>query len=210
MYDYYQLQAPRERPGGYSTLVPRPAFDFYFLRNRLSCGVWLPGDEETLADIDVRHVAFHAGMYEQGAVPGAWFGWHGLLEHGFSPAARGGQVTLFSRDGGRDLEVPVPEPPRDEPVFCEGWNRNVMDDRQGPLWVYVSGPLRLTVSAVAATPATFWLDGEQGYSPTGSGPTVCAGELGDEGWHALVLEVPQLLGNAPPRGLELETVAFAR
>ena len=48
VYDYYQLQAPRERPGGYSTLVPQPAFDFYFLRNRLSCGVWLPGDEETL------------------------------------------------------------------------------------------------------------------------------------------------------------------
>ena len=43
VYDYYQLQAPRERPGGYSTLVPREAFDFYFLRNRLSCGVWLPG-----------------------------------------------------------------------------------------------------------------------------------------------------------------------
>ncbi len=210
VYDYYQLQAPRERPGGYSTLVPRPAFDFYFLRNRLSCGVWLPGDEETLAEIDVRHVAFHAGMYEQGAVPGAWFGWQGLLEHGFSPAARGGQVTLFSRDGGRDLEVPVPEPPRDEPVFCEGWNRNVMDERQGPLWVYGSGPIRLTVSAVAETPATFWVDGEQVDSQRVSGPTVFAGELGDEGWHALVLEVPQLLSTAPPRGLELETVAFAR
>ncbi|MET1009148.1 MAG: hypothetical protein ABWY96_03705, partial [Gaiellaceae bacterium] len=210
VYDYYQLQAPRERPGGYSTLVPRSAFDFYFLRNRLSCGVWLPGDEETLADIDVRHVAYHAGMYEQGAVPGAWFGWQGLLGHGFSPSARGGQVTLFSRGGGRDLGAPVTEPPRDAPVFCEGWNGKVMDERQGPLWVYGSGPIRLTVSAVAETPATFWVDGEQVDTQRVSGPTVFAGELEDEGWHALVFEVPQLLSTAPPRGLELESVAFAR
>ena len=210
MYDYYQLQAPRERPGGYSTLVPRPAYDFYFLHNRLSCGVWLPGDEETLADIDVRHVAFHAGMYEQGGVPGAWFGWQGLLGHGFSPAARGGQVTLFSRDGGADFGAPVAEPPRDAPVFCEGWNGDVMDERQGPLWVYGSGPIRLTVSAIAETPATLWVDGEQADSQPVSGPTVLAGELGGEGWHALVLEVPELLSTRPPQGLELEVVAFSR
>ena len=58
VYDYYQLQAARERPGGYSTLVPRAPYDFYFLRNRLSCGVWLPGDELTLRDIGdpLRHL----------------------------------------------------------------------------------------------------------------------------------------------------------
>ena len=83
VYDYYQLQAPRERPGGYSTLVPRPAYDFYFLRNRLSCGVWLPGDEETLAEIDVRSVAFHAGMYEQGRSP--------------APGSAGGSWSTASR-----------------------------------------------------------------------------------------------------------------
>ncbi len=101
VYDYYQLQAPRERPGGYSTLVPRRAYDFYFLRNRLSCGVWLPGDDETLAEMGIRQVTFHAGMYEQGEVPGAWFGWRGLAEHGFAPVARDGQVTLLAREGRR-------------------------------------------------------------------------------------------------------------
>ena len=68
---------------------PQPAFDFFFFRNRLSCGVWLPGDESALADYDIDLVAFHRGMYEQGHVPGAWFGWQGLVDHGFSPA-RGG------------------------------------------------------------------------------------------------------------------------
>ena len=43
-----------------------------------------------------------------------------------------------------------------------------------------------------------------------SGPTVLTGELEGEGWHALVLEVPALLSTAPPQGVELEAVAFAR
>ena len=63
---------------GYSTLAPQPAFDFFFLRNRLSCGVWLPGDESALLLNGIDLVAFHRGMYEQGEVPGAWFGWRGL------------------------------------------------------------------------------------------------------------------------------------
>ena len=210
IYDYYQLQSARERPGGYSTLVPRPAFDFYFLRNRLSCGAWLPGDEETLAAIGVRSVLFHAGAYEQGAVPGAWFGWQGLAEHGFAPAARGGQVTLFTRGGGAGLDAPVPEPPREVPLFCEGWNGRVMDERQGPFWIHGAGPLRLTVSAIAETPATLWVDGERADVELVDGSVTLEGRLEGEGWHAIVLEVPELLDTAPPQGLELEAVAFAR
>ncbi|HXV94969.1 MAG TPA: hypothetical protein VD695_00325 [Gaiellaceae bacterium] len=210
VYDYYQLQSARERPGGYSTLVPRAAFDFYFLRNRLSCGVWLPGDEETLAAIGVRNVTFHAGAYEQGSVPGAWFGWQKLLEHGFAPEARGGRVTLFTRDGDADLGAPFPEPPRDVPLFCEGWNGRVTDERQGPFWLYGSGPLRLTVSAIAETPVTLWVDGERADVELVDGTGTLEGELAGEGWHALVLEIPDLLGTAPPQGLELEAVAFAR
>jgi hypothetical protein len=210
VYDYYQLQAPRERPGGYSTLVPRPAYDFYFLHNRISCGVWLPGDEETLAELGIRNVTYHVGMYEQGAVPGAWFGWRGLVEHGLSPGARGGQVTLFSRGPGGGPGVPVPEPPRDDPLFCEGWNGSVTDERQGPFWVYGSGSVRVTVDAIAETPATFWVDGDQADVQIVSGPTELTGRLEGEGWHALVLEVPQLLSTAPPQGVELVSLAVGR
>ena len=145
VYDYYQLQAPRERPGGYSTLVSRVPYNFYFLRNRLSCGVWLPGDVETLEVLGIRFATFHAGMYAQADVPGAWFGWQGLVEHAFSPVARGGQVTLFARGAHGDLGVPVPEPDRERPLFCEGWNGRVMDERQAPLWVHGEGALRLEV-----------------------------------------------------------------
>jgi hypothetical protein len=208
-YDYYQLQAPRQRPGGYSTLVPSPPFDFYFLRNRLSCGVWLPGDEATLAELGVELVTFHAAMYRQGTVPGAWFGWNGLLEHGFSPAARGGQVTLFTREGGGELGAPVPEPNRNRPYFCEGWKGNVMDERQAPLWLYGAGALRLTVGGSRRTSATLWVDGARADSAVVSGTTTLTAELEGERWHAAVLEIPELLDLAPPQGLRLDGLVLA-
>ena len=210
VYDYYQLQAPRERPGGYSTLVPQQAYDFYFLHNRVSCGVWLPGDEETLADIEVRHVAFHGGMYGQGRVPGAWFGWQGLLDHGYAPVARGGRVTLFSPTGQAGLPAPVPEPPRSLPLFCEGWDGRVMDERQAPFWVHGKGTLRLGVSSVEETPVTIWADGEVVDRVQVDGRAVIETELAGDRWHPIVLEVPRLFETAPPQGLELESLSLAR
>jgi hypothetical protein len=210
VYDYYQLQAPRERPGGYSTLVPRPAYDFYFLRNRISCGVWLPGDEETLAEIGIRHVTFHEGVYRQSAIPGAWFGWQGLAEHGFGPAARGGEVTLLSRGAPTGAEAPVPEPPRNLPYFCQGWNGRVMSERQGPFWIRGAGTLRLEVSAPERTPAALWIDGAPVARALVDGRATLEGELAGDGWHAVVLEVPELLETTPPQGLELDSLVVAR
>jgi hypothetical protein len=209
VYDYYQLQAPRQRPGGYSTLVPSRPFDFYFLHNRLSCGVWLPGDEETLEELGIEFVTFHAGMYVQGEVPGAWFGWNGLLEHRFSPAARGRQVTLFTREAGGELGAPAPEPNRNRPFFCEGWNSNVMDERQAPFWVYGEGTLRLTVSANGRSPAGLWADGARVDGALVSDATTLTAELDGDRWHALVLEIPVLLDLAPPRGLRLDGLVLA-
>jgi hypothetical protein len=209
VYDYYQLQAPRERPGGYSTLVPSPPFDFYFLRNRLSCGVWLPGDEETLEALGIEFVAFHAGMYVQGKVPGAWFGWNGLLENGFSPAVRDRQVTLFTRERDGELGAPVPEPDRNRPAFCEGWKDNVMDERQAPFWIYGAGALRLTVGTSSRTRATLWADGARVDGGLVSGTATFEAELVGDRWHAVVLEIPELLDLAPPQGLRLDGLVLA-
>jgi hypothetical protein len=96
------------------------------------------------------------------------------------------------------------------PLFCEGWNGRVTDERQGPFWLYGSGPLLLTVSAIAETPVTLWVDGERADVELVDGTATLEGELAGEGWHALVLEIPELLGTAPPQGLELDAVAFAR
>lgn len=205
-YDYYALQAPRERPGGYSTLAPRPAFDFFFERNRLSCGVWLPGDEQTLTQLGIEHVTFHRGLYAQGKVPGAWFGWNGLTEHGFAPRTAAGAVTLFGR-GSEARPPPMPEPPRSRPVLCEGWRNRVMAERQAPLWVYGSGELSLTVRAPVATTARLWVDGSLEESFPVATRAEVRTPLSGTGWHALVLEVPRLLGGNPPRGLRLVALA---
>ena len=54
VYDYYELQAPRERPQGYNTLGPRSAYAFAFAHNRIGCGVWEPGDEAALDRLGVQ------------------------------------------------------------------------------------------------------------------------------------------------------------
>jgi hypothetical protein len=204
-YDAYQLQAPRERPGGYSTLAPQEAFNFFFQRNRLSCGIWLPGDEELLRGLGIEYVTFHLGLYRQGEVPGAWFGWQGLLEHGFAPVARGGEVTLLAR-GESAVAAPVPEPSRAEPFLCEGWRGRTMRERQGLLWVHGSGRLEVDVSARSPTPATLWVDARLADGGRVSGTTTLEAELEGEAWHAIVLEIPRLLDTAPPEGLVLEAV----
>ena len=204
-YDLYQLLAPRERSGGYSTLVPQAAFDFFFLHNRLSCGVWLPGDEEALQELGVEYVTFHVGLYRQGEVPGSWFGWQGLVDHGFEPIARDGQVTLLARGDGR-AEAPVAEPSRAEPFLCEGWKGRTMRERQGPLWLHGSGTARLEVSAIAVTSARLWVDGVVGDETRVEGTASLEAELDGEGWHALVLEVPRLLDAEPPQGLMLGAI----
>jgi hypothetical protein len=207
VYDYYQLQAPRERPGGYSTLVPQPAFDFYFLRNRISCGVWLPGDEEELDKLGIRFVTFHEGVYAQAEVPGAWFGWRELVARGYTPLASGGVITLLGRGTG-SAEPPVPEPPRADPLYCEGWKGRTMKERQAPFWLYGSGAVQLEVSAPAPTPAVLWVDGVRVDRTTVSREATLNAELEGEGWHALVLEVPRLLDTTPPQGLRLERLGL--
>jgi hypothetical protein len=202
VYDYYALQAPRERLSGYSTLAPPAAFDFYFAYNRLSCGVWLPGDAAALRTREVEYVMFHRGMYAQGKVPGAWFGWRGLVEHGFAPRVTDGPVTLFER-GPSAAPAPLAEPSRTRVVLCEGWRGRTMNERQGPLWVYGSGALSLRVGAPKPTAAGVWVDGARRRNVQIRDEGTLEVRLRGERWHALVLEVPELMDTTPPRGLTL-------
>jgi hypothetical protein len=202
VYDYYTLQDPRERLSGYSTLAAPETFDFYFTYNRISCGVWLPGDDAALRARGVEYATFHRGLYAQGKVPGAWFGWRGLLEHGWAPRATDGAVTFLGR-GESKAPGPVREPPRGRPVFCEGWHGRTMDERQAPFWVYGSGTLLLRVGAPEPLRAGLWLDGRRhADSEIGEERTLVTRLRGTR-WHAVVLEVPKLVGTEEPRGLTL-------
>ena len=206
--DYYALQAPRERLSGYSTLVGQRPFDFYFTHNRISCGIWLPGDEQALKTAGVEAVTFHRGLYAAAEIPGAPFGWRGLLEHGFAPTTTGGAITLFTRSDPEGSTTPPEEPSRERPFLCQGWRGRTMAERQGPLWIFGSGTLELAVSTPAALEVGLWVDGERRPDVLVSDAATLTAELEGERWHAVVVEIPELLPSNPPRGLRLESVTL--
>ena len=83
-----------------------------------------------------------------------------------------------------------------------------MKERQAPLWVYGSGTLALTVSAPEQMRAQIWVDGQVRENVSVSGSTALTTALEGERWHAVVLEVPQLLDTRPPRGLRLSSLVL--
>jgi hypothetical protein len=98
-YLYYLTQAPRERPGGYSTVAPREAEDLARRLSRLNCGYWNRGEERLVNRLGIRYATLHAGVYEDSpVVPDcSRVAQRGLRAHGFRPIARDGPVTLLER-----------------------------------------------------------------------------------------------------------------
>jgi hypothetical protein len=99
MYLYYLMQAPRERPGGYSTVAPREAEDLARRLSRLNCGYWDRGGEALLNRLGIRYATVHDGVYQDSpVVPDCRRAARvGLREHGFRALFRAGRVTVFAR-----------------------------------------------------------------------------------------------------------------
>jgi hypothetical protein len=187
VYDYYRLQAPREHPTGYSTLAPEEATAFFFDYNRLSCGVWLPGDETALERLGITRFLFHQGAYAQAHRRGAWFAWSGLEEAGFQAAASDGAVTLFA-PGSTSAAPPVPEPPRSDPVLCSGWRGRTTLARQATIWVYGGGSIQLRVRSPAPAAVRLLADGRLVDQQTFTGLGTLEANLTGSAWHPLVIE----------------------
>lgn len=210
IYDAYQQQSLRERPSGYSTLAADAPYDFFWAYNRLNCGAWLPGDEGRLRELGVRRLLFHRGAYAQSLRPNAWFAWQELQRRGYRATARGGSVWLFpfSRGAGLAQAPPVREPPREEPVLCEGWKDWKMKQRDAAMWVYGPADLELELATPAPTPATLWIDGRMSESFRVDGVETLDVELDEPGWHVLLFRVPALFDTKPARGLELLRIGY--
>jgi hypothetical protein len=186
VYDYYQLQAARQQPGGYSTLAPKAAFGFYFAHNRLNCGVWLPGDGAELERLGITRILFHRGLYVQAQRRGAWFAWRGLQEAGFGPVTTGGSVTLFA-PGSRQQPAPVPEPPRSRPVFCTGWRGRTMLGREATIWLYGEGGVQLHIATPRHMRIRLLADGRLADQRWVAGDVVMGTTLAGMRWHPLLL-----------------------
>lgn len=65
------------------------------------------------------------------------------------------------------------------------------------------------MSTPAATSARVWADGQAVDTIEVAGRATIALALEGERWHAVVLEVPELLEGKPPRGLRLERLSVA-
>jgi hypothetical protein len=186
VYDYYSLQEAREHPGGYSTVAPEAAFAFYFRDNRLSCGVWLPGDAQMLGSLGVTRVLFHRAMYAQAHRRGAWFAWRGLVSNHWQPVAQGGAVTLFGPGAGRAAPR-VPEPPRSRPYFCTGWRGRTTLARQATIWVYGEGGIQLHLDAPRFMHVRLLADGRLVDQRKFAGKVVAGTTLTGMRWHPLLL-----------------------
>ena len=99
-YLYYVLQAPRERPGGYSTTAPLAADRVARTLRPLGCGAWTPERVALLDDLGVRYVAVHRGLYAASAYVGAVCApraVRALEEHGFRRVGGDDSRVLYAR-----------------------------------------------------------------------------------------------------------------
>ena len=199
VYQYYTLQAPRERPTGYA-LAPERVFEFTERYNRLDCGAWLPGDREELERLGIRAIVWHGGLYEQSETPGAWFGWDGLRRGG--TGIGGGTPPVVLWEEGRDAASPPGrEPDRDEPLLCDGWVDGELELPEGALWLYGSGRAELELEAPAPTRVSVFADGRVLEPELVGDRTTISVELPSQGWHSFVVR------GAP--GLQLVRAGFA-
>jgi hypothetical protein len=199
VYQYYTLQAPRERPTGYA-LAPERVFEFTERYNRLECGAWLPADRAELARLGIRAIVWHGGLYEQSETPGAWFGWEGLRRGGMGVAA--GAEPVFLWEEGLDAGPPPgEEPDRGEPLLCDAWEEGELTLDEGALWVYGSGRAELELEAQAPTMVSVYADASALEPELVSGRTTISVELPERGWHPFVVR------GAP--GLRLLSAGFA-
>ncbi len=200
VYDYYELQAAREHPNGYSTLAPQEAFVFFAKHARLNCGVWLPADRAELTRLGITRILFHQGLYLQAHRRGAWFAWRSLVDLGWTPAAAGDAVTLFE-PGRSSAEPSVPEPPRFRQLLCSGWRGRTTLLPQSTIWVYGEGAIVLHVSAPEQTRLRLLADGRLVDQRRFSGRVFLGTTLTGMRWHPLLLD-------ASTPGVHLDGIDF--
>jgi hypothetical protein len=96
VYEYYDMQTRRERPGGYSTVAPRAAYDLMKTLLPLNCGRLDGAQLATLRRLGVRYVAVHRALFRYRRVEGlACTPPPARSLRSFPRLARDGGVTIF-------------------------------------------------------------------------------------------------------------------
>jgi hypothetical protein len=85
------MAAQRQRPAGYSTTVPRPAFRTARRLRVLTCGTW----SRDVSRLGIRYVAIHDEFYERFFPNCRGRAVATLRAHGFRRFAADGKVTVW-------------------------------------------------------------------------------------------------------------------
>jgi hypothetical protein len=182
LYLYYDMQAQRERPAGYSTVAPKKAAMLALRLAPLSCGEWRPGADRVLRELGVRYIAVHAGIEPAQS----WFAWHGLRKRGWGVLGRGGRIATFARGGAGAAPV-VPEPDM-RIVFCPNWIGRSPRYRHGAFWIRGGG--ELVVRLASSGPDRTWIRADGATrSVRVVGPKTLHVPLADRRWHLVTVDV---------------------
>jgi hypothetical protein len=183
LYLYYDMQARRQRPGGYSTLAPKRAANLALQLEPLSCGEWRPRAAERLQRLGVRFIAFHSGLFDPGQ---GWFAWRELNAHGWGELARGGRIASFTR--GRATSTPIVPEPTARMVFCPEWVGRSPRYRHGAFWIRGAGRLDVSLESNGPCRTTITVDGAS-RSVRVVEPSRLSVPLRRGGWHLVGVDV---------------------
>jgi hypothetical protein len=183
LYLYYDMQAQRQRPGGYSTLAPKRAANLALRLDPLNCGEWRPGAEELLRRLGVRYLAYHSALFSPGD---GWFAWRALNAHGWGELARGGGIATLSP--GRAPSPPPVREPTSRIVFCPEWVGRSPRYRHGAFWIRGSGRLDVRLESDAPDRTTITVDGTS-RSVRVVQPSRLSVPLGRGRWHLVRVDV---------------------
>ena len=199
VYLYYDMQARRERPAGYSTVAPEKAATIALALESMNCGDWVPGTEARLRRLGVRFIAFHSGLFSGGR---DWLAWRALAARGWGPLARGGGITMLA-PGHAPTAPPVPAP-RSRIVFCPQWTDRAPRYEHSALWAHGAG--RLTMRLATNEPVrTTVSSGGVSRSARVVEPVTLSLPLRGPGWHLVNVDVVRA-----DRGLRIEKIQLER
>jgi len=182
LYLYYDMQARRERPSGYSTVAPKAAANLALRLEPLSCGEWRPGTERVLGDLGVRYIAVHGGIEPAQA----WFAWRELIGRGWGVLARDGRIATFAR--GRAAGTPAVPEPRQRIVFCPQWNGRSQRYRHAAFWIRGAGDLVVRLVSSGPDRTTITADGTA-RSVRVVTPKALRVPLAKRRWHLVTVDV---------------------
>jgi hypothetical protein len=182
LYLYYDMQARRERPGGYSTVAPEAAAALALRLEPLSCGEWRPGTERVLRGLGVRYIAIHGGLEPAQA----WFAWRELTARGWGVLARGGRIATFARE--RPAKPPIVPEPSQRVVFCPEWNGRSPRYRHGAFWIRGGGDLVVRLESSGPDRTSISADG-MARSVRVVSPKTLRVPLANRRWHLVRVDV---------------------